>query len=215
MNLRNQFARGVLRWVFLFQTWGMGTSAPASPALPSNPPWLPDRYYVANGCYISATAYLMKLKQLYPDLNGWTANVLLPSGNIHTLAIVRWDTRLFLRDTSIGVAEIHDDVQQSFETAACLRREKGGWHFYPKRRPHSPVERLREIELAARLLGFADPKVICARSATGPVSVLSWKTAGGELAVYEPSHGTAVGPGDVAVADVVTHVFSRFVPATH
>ena len=188
----------------------LATAGVASTAIPSDPPWLPDQHYVANGCYISAMTYIANLLQRYPNVEARTANVVLPSGKLHTVAIVRWENRLYLRDMYIAVAEIRNDLQQSFETALRAWHEKGGRDYYPERRPRSTEERRKEVELAARLLRFAKPQMTYVRSSTGPVKVLWWTTSEGDLAVYEPSVGTAVGPSGVSVADVFTHVIAPF-----
>jgi hypothetical protein len=191
----------------------VATAAAAASGLPPAPPWFRDRQYVANGCYISATAYLVNLRQHYPDVKGRTENVLLPSGKPHTVAVIQWGERLFLRDMFIAVVEIQGNVQHSFECALRSWNEEGGPDYYPERRPRSPEQRQKEVELAATLLRFAKPQVTHIPSSIGPVKVLWWKTSEGDLAVYEPSVGTAVGPSNVLVSDVVIHVLRPLIEA--
>jgi hypothetical protein len=194
MNLLEEIARFVA--LSIFSLCVLGTVVTANGAAidrEPSPPWLPDDCYVANGCYLSAIAYIARLQKLYPGVEARPITVRFPSGKLHTVAAVRWESKTFLRDMYIGVAPLSDDSQLSFDAALAAWKARQGQHAYPERRPHSRTERKQEVELAAKLIAFNKPQIIAADSPNGRVSVLWWRTAEGKLGLYEPSLGTAVG----------------------
>ncbi len=93
----------------------------------------------------------------------------------------------------IGVAPARGDVQLSYDRALSTWRAKGGRHGYSERMARSAAERRAEVETAAHLLATERAEIVSVLSNRGPIPVLAWKTAAGELALYEPTTGTAVG----------------------
>ena len=158
--------------------------------LPSAPPWWPDSYYVKNGCYISAFVYMARLREHYPDTAAETVTVLLSNGTSHTIVTIKWGDRLYLRDPFVGVAAIEGPPQRSFDRALALWRGSEGRHTYDERSLATREERHREIHLAAELIAFAHPEIVLTQYRGQIVTVLSWKTPTGEIALYEPTFGT-------------------------
>jgi len=204
MNLFDEIARSLALPIVSLLVLGSVSMANGEPS----PPWLPDDCYVANGCYLSAIAYIAKLQKLHPGVEARPITVRFASGKLHTVAAVRWENRMFLRDMYIGIAPLGDDSQLSFDTALAAWKEKQGQHAYPERRPRSRTERKREVELAAKLIAFIKPQIIVADSPSGRVSVLWWRTAEGKLGLYEPSLGTAVGESSRPPATVAQQLLA-------
>lgn len=163
------------------------------PSSHGQPPAWPDTACVANGCYVSTAAYLARLRAAYPTVVARAESVRLPSGRWHTVAVVAWERRTYLRDMYIGVAPAHGDVQRSYDRALSMWRAQGGRHGYRERVARSAAERRADVETAAHLLGTEQTEIVSVLSNRGPIPVLAWKTAEGELALYEPTTGTAVG----------------------
>lgn len=163
------------------------------PSSRGQPPAWPDTAFVANGCYISTAAYLARLRAEYPTVVARAESVRLPSGRWHTIAVVAWERRTYLRDMYIGVAPARGDVQRSYDRALSTWRARGGRHGYSERVACSVAERRAEVEAAAHLLATERTEIVSVLSNRGPTPVLAWTTAAGELALYEPTTGTAVG----------------------
>ena len=74
------------------------------------PPVFADAAHVANGCYISAVAYLAKFSTAFPAERGEPAAFVLPSAGgsnqPHTLAIVSWRGEWWARDEYFGVVPL-------------------------------------------------------------------------------------------------------------
>lgn len=174
---------------------------------PAQPPAWPDARYVVNGCYPSTAVYLTKLREHHPDVAARAENVRLTSGRMHTIAVVHWGRETYLRDMFIGIASVKGDVQRSFDEAVSQWRRNGGHHGQRERTGFTSAERWREVQAAAQWMAVLHPQIIQVFSARGPIPVLWWTTADGELALYEPSVGTAVGVTRRTPLAVATELF--------
>jgi hypothetical protein len=173
----------------------------------AQPPLWPDEHPVANGCYISTVVYLAKLRAQHPDVTARAETVRLPTGQQHTIAVVEWGTDVYLRDTFMGVTPARQDVQRSFEAAFAAWRATGNRHDYRPRTISSHAERWRDVEAAAEQLAAHCPQIVPVFSSRGPIPVLCWTTPDGELALYEPGTGTAVGLTRRTPHEVATDLF--------
>ncbi len=173
------------------------------------PPWWPDDRYVANGCYPSTAAYLQKLRQTFPGVVARAATVRLPSGARHTIAVVRWRHRNFGRDLFIGVFPIHAGVQEGFDRALARWTASGGRHGFEPSPTATAVERAQAIQAVAALVAEARPRILCVPVRDGVAEVLTWLTPEGELALYEPTVGTAVGPASFDPTTVARQLLAR------
>jgi hypothetical protein len=185
-----------------------------SPATPAGaPPWLPDSAYVANGCYISATAYVARLIQLDASWRGAPVQVTLPDGSNHTIARVLSPAGEYGRDQYIGVFAIEaGDVQASFTTALDAWKRSGGKHPYRHRMPGSTAQRKQEVQLAKELLPEDGSDVVSVKIPGGTAAILTWRTLQGELAIYEPSFGTALTQAKITPAEFARHVLMSWLP---
>ncbi|MCX6952691.1 MAG: hypothetical protein NTV51_11085 [Verrucomicrobia bacterium] len=173
------------------------------------PPAWPDARVVKNGCYVSTAAYLARLRAEHPAVVARAENVRLPNGRWHTIALVEWERRTYLRDLYLGVAPASGDVQRSFDRAVAAWRARGGSHGYRDEALTSAAACRAEVEAAARLLAGEPTQIVAVLSARGPIPVLIWQTAGGECAFYEPNTGTAVGRGATAPGQALGFVAGR------
>ena len=186
---------------------GCLASAVLAPKSRAQPPAWPDAQPVANGCYISTEVYLARLREQFPEISAHPETVLLPTGQQHTIAVVQWGRHTYLRDMFIGIAPVQHGVQRSFEAALVAWHARGGRHGYAERIVSNSAERWVEVQAAAQLLAARQPQIIPVCSAHGPIPVLCWTTPDGELALYEPSVGTAVGLTRRAPAEVAAELF--------
>jgi hypothetical protein len=194
---------------FAWITFGCLATIVLTPHTRAQPPAWPDAQYIANGCYLSTAVYLAKLREHYPDVTARAETVRLTSGKMHTIAVVEWGHKTYLRDMFIGIASMKGDVQRSFDEALSRWLHNRGQHGRRERNTFTSDERWLEIESAARWIAALRPQVIQVFSGRGPIPVLWWTTARGELALYEPSVGTAVGFTRRAPLEVATELFGR------
>ncbi len=198
--------------LYLLVLWMAQTGVSAAPAKEGSPPWWPDKIYAANGCFLSASAYVARLVSTYPAAKASTQTVEIPSCRGHTIAVVSWNGVKYGRDQYIGVFKIGDgDPQASFEAALRRWRQEKRTHPYPERRPHSMAERRAEVLLARSIMAFAKTELLPVNTPTGVVTVLTWRTPTGELAIYEPTLGTAVGSTAGTVAEATRCLLAQFV----
>lgn len=184
----------LLLTISAFSTPTPATPPPATERTEVSPPWWPDEHFVANGCFVSTSAYLHKLRERYPGVPTRAAHVRLPTGAHHTIAVVHWHNRNYGRDVFLGVFRIRGELQDSFDRAWAAWLSRGGQYGFKEPRVATLAERAQELELAAKILAFAHPTLIHVASKNGLVPLLWWLTPEGDLAVYEPTIGTAFGP---------------------
>jgi hypothetical protein len=192
---------------FTWRTLGCLATFVIAPRSRAQPPAWPDAHHVANGCYLSTTVYLANLHEQYPDVVARAENVRLSSGRMHTIAVVHWGAKTYLRDMFIGIAAVKGDTQCSFDAALSEWRYNGGRHGHRQRTVSTSAERWLDVRAAAQWMAALQPQIIQVFSAHGPIPVLWWTTADGELALYEPSVGTAVGHSRRAPLEVATELF--------
>lgn len=198
------------QFLSLLVLWMAQAGASAAADWPDAPPWWPDQIYAANGCYLSASAYVARLASTYPAADATTYTVEIPSCRKHTIAVVTWNGVKYGRDQYIGVFKIGDsDPQTSF--VATLRRwwQAKRTHRYPEKRPSSIAERHAEVLLARQIMSFAKTELVPVITPTGAVTILTWQTTTGELAIYEPMLGTAVGSTSASVAEAARYLLSQ------
>ena len=100
-------------------------------------------------------------------------------------------------------------MQRSFDEALAEWRARGGRHPYQERHVSTSAERHAEVAAAAELLAGQHPEIIALAGRAGAIPVLSWTTPAGELALYEPSRGTAVGLTQRAPRAVAMQIFGH------
>lgn len=202
------------QFLFTLLLWVARTTAHAESDNASSPPWWPDQIYVANGCFLSASAYLARLKSDHPEVEAMTYTVEIPSCRQHTIVVLDWNGVKYGRDQYLGVFRIGDtDPQTAF--VSTLRRwwQVTKRHPYPERKPGSLKERREEVLLAKRIMSFTKTDLVTVTTRAGTVSVLTWETPTGELAIYEPMLGTAVGTTTGSVSEAAVYLLTQLTPS--
>ena len=169
------------------------------------PPSFPDMVHVANGCYVSAAAYIARFAAAFPAERSEPAAVVLPnadgSSKPHTVAIVSWHGSWWARDEYYGMVDLRspsawpwDPVTITRRIERAFRHRAGGQpRCQPDRVPDGadPREwRLGQIE-AAQMLLPVESRVIWLRSGLDDLPFLFFHRAGdGGFAFYDPGFGT-------------------------
>jgi hypothetical protein len=169
------------------------------------PPVFPDVVHVANGCYISATAYIARFHAAYPAEKSEPAALSLPNadGSVkpHTVAIVSWHGGWWARDEFYGVVNLHAPSSRPWSqplverlTERAFRHRAAG---LPRREPDSQPDgvegiawRMDQIDAARRLLP-TESRVVWLKSGLQETPFLFFRRAeDGGFAVYDPVFGT-------------------------
>ena len=169
------------------------------------PPNFPDMVHVANGCYVSAAAYIARFRAACPAERAEPAAVVLPNADglsrPHTVAIVSWHGSWWARDEYYGLVDLRSPSARPWDPATVTRRIERAFRHraagQPQRQPDrvpdgaDPREwRLGHIE-AARMLLPVESCVIWMRSGLDDLPFLFFRRAeDGGFAVYDPGFGT-------------------------
>ena len=188
--------------------------SPAS-ALQSTPPDFPDIVHVASGCHVSTLAYIARFLAAVPCEHAVPLIVSLEnrdgSRKPHTVALLTWQGRWWCRDEYYGVFSLqravaaHPRPEQlaTWAGARLERQARERWRSADAPRPRLLRSDLpaaageRDLELAAALLPFPTRRFEV-RCGTETFSVLLFRPAANEIAVYEPRHGTCLGVGPIS-----------------
>lgn len=180
-------------------------SARSSASAPNHtPPAYPDAIHVNRGCYVSTAVYLARFNREFPHECAESVTV-APAGfdGRHTIAVLTWNGAWWGRDEFSGVFPLGcdvttapDPVSLSSRAQAVLarvaRRQLGRGAIAGVAGPArlSAGERERDVRMAAALLPFRSR---CYRVRCGHEDrlFLFFQPAAGQIAVYEPTHGTA------------------------
>jgi hypothetical protein len=174
--------------------------------------------HVANGCYVSAAAYIARFTAAYPAERSEPAAVVLPnadgSSKPHTVAIVSWHGAWWARDEYYGTVDLRSPSARPWDPVTVTRRLERAFRHraagQPPRQPDrvpdgaDPQEwRLGQIE-AARMLLPVDGRIIWLRSGFEDLPFLFFRRAGeGGFAVYDPGFGTVQAVSRVSEPDTL------------
>lgn len=205
MNITHTFAnlRGALALAAVF-----ALAHPASAAV--NPPSYPDRAHVSNGCHLSTITYLARLKEQYPAESGepLVIQVVNYDGSVtsHTIALLTWEGQMWCRDEYFGVFRLgckvdarpsHDRLVAKAETMLKQHEQKmmreGGVTPCPV--PPSKMsaeQRTMEVRAMTQFIPFSTT-VYWVHSGKCEVPLAFFRPAPGQVAVYDPQHGTCLG----------------------
>lgn len=179
----------------------------------SAPPAYPDSYHVFNGCHISSVTYLARFTAEFPAEHGHINVAVLRNadGSIkpHSMALVTWQGEWWCRDEYFGVFRLHCPasgapdlrrLERLFEDQAVRVNRR-----QPVRPPEAPDhfsadQRLHDVTAVAAGLPFANT-IFWVHQDKHEVPVVFFRPAPGVVAVYDPTHGTAV--AECALADDV------------
>ncbi len=165
-----------------------------------------DEVHVPNGCYLSAVTFLRKFSAAYPAEHGRVIGF-TPAGwsGGHFVAVVTWQGKWWVRDEYFGVfpANLAVGVQKEEEqfrqaVAASFNRytqeylKRGRLPSIPwDPRKLTSAQRVQGVNAAAGILPF-ESELFWVKSGKTERPFLFFRPADGQIAVYEPSNGTAL-----------------------
>lgn len=182
---------------------------PSAAGRESAPPHFPDTVHVMNGCYVSAAAYLSRLFAAFPAERGEPLIVLARNGDgrrkPHTIALITWQGGWWLRDEYYGVASLRLPVAPQIDAprlaeralAICEKNSVAAVRFRNAAMPQpTPVnltvgQRLSEVLTTASALPH-ESTLYWVRVDGTELPMLYFIPQPGQVAVYDPSHGTAL-----------------------
>jgi hypothetical protein len=165
---------------------------------------------VANGCYVSAVAYLAKFSAAFPAERGEPAAFVLPNADggqkPHTLALISWKGEWWARDEYFGVVPLGCSSATALDPRLAQRRIDAGFRQLSEPRRRRAVElrqktilapasvtsewRFAEIKTAQRLLPFP-AEIHWLTDGRHSIPFLYFRPGGDAFAVYDPGVGTA------------------------
>lgn len=170
----------------------------------SAPPVYPDCEHFHNGCHISAVTYLARFEADFPEERGHPAITALPSANgitkPHTVALVSWRGEWWCRDEYFGVFRLHCPSNKAPDLRGLERHFQDNVSIVARShrvRPLNPdstlsvEQRRRDTTHAAAKLPFPNTLFWVHQGET-EVPLVLFRTGPGEVALYDPAHGTAV-----------------------
>jgi hypothetical protein len=172
---------------------------------PTTPPAFPDEVHVPNGCYLSTAAYLAKFTAAHPAEFASPLTIEPKAyGGPHTVALVSWENRWWIRDEFLGVvsldraadgAGITEQLRRHAQTTLDSRAGKMSKRIRNRLADSADlvaaaVESARDVATGATLLPFPSEqfRVQCADR---EIALLFFCPAPGRVAVYDPLSGTA------------------------
>lgn len=191
---------------------------------PCSPTDYPDTAHVPNGCYLSAITYLKKFSEAHPGEQtrvlgfaprGW--------GGGHFVTLITWHGEWWIRDEYFGIfpvgqqaapavnpAKLDQRAANTFDRQVTVRRKAGQLPILPWLPGKlTEVQKTDSIAAAANWLPFKTEQ-FRVKSATGEMNLLFFRPTPDRIAVYEPSHGTAVAVcAEADMAVIVAAVATR------
>ena len=185
-------------------------AAPATQAGPTSlPPAYPDRAHVSNGCHLSTITYLARYLSEHPTEQGepLVIQVVNFDGTVrsHTIALLSWQGQLWCRDEYFGVftlgcaVEARPSAERLVAKAQEMleRHEKkliraGGITLCPvPPEKMSAEQRTMEVKVMAEIIPFPTT-VYWVHSGKRDIPLAFFRPAAGQIAVYDPQHGTCL-----------------------
>ncbi len=165
-----------------------------------------DEVHVPNGCYLSAVTFLRKFTAAYPAEQGRVVGF-TPAGwsGGHFVAVVTWQGKWWVRDEYFGVfatklaVGVENDEEKFRQAVAASFNRYTQDYLKRSRLPSIPwdpskltsAQRVQGVTAAAGVLPFAS-ELFWVKSGKTERPFLFFRPADGQIAVYEPSSGTAL-----------------------
>ncbi len=173
------------------------------------PPHYPDTAHVFNGCFLSTYAYLTRFADEFPAEQGRPITVCMRNANgqvlPHTIALVSWQGTWWCRDEYFGVFSLDCDATGTPNVALLTPRAERFLDRHAKDALRDPnlerasevphrltsAQRLAAVMTAAKLIPVPHT-IYWVRSGRDEVPVVFFRPGNGQVAVYDPAHGTGV-----------------------
>jgi hypothetical protein len=173
------------------------------------PPAYPDKVHVSNGCHVSTLTYLTKFAAQFPAEKGEPLIIRMLNADgvrrLHTISLITWRGQLWCRDEYFGVFPLDCPVaarpdpeglvrlaREALEGQAQLLIRTAGVTLRPAPPAKmSPAQRSAETAVVAGLVPLAITYQV--RSGNREFPLVFFHPARGQVAVYDPQHGTCVG----------------------
>ena len=170
------------------------------------PPDYPDQHHVTNGCYISAHGYIAKFKTAFPEEQAEPLTILPRRGGLrkpHTVALISWRGRWWLRDENFGIKSVRLPVSPSItperiadrvagicgqDLMTLVQVNSGSSHVASE---FSLEQRLSDVHAAAAIIR-GEAEVYLVHSGATRIPMLYFPLRPGVVAVYDPQYGTAL-----------------------
>jgi hypothetical protein len=194
-------------------TVSRGSSAPLASS--SLPPDYVDQYHVPNGCYISALAYIAKFKTAFPEERAEPLTVVPRRGGSpgepHTVALITWRGRWWLRDEYFGIKSVRLPVSSAITPERIAARVAGicGQDSMTQIQVNNSssdvapelsfTTRMSDVFAAAAVIR-SEAAVYVVHSGAMRIPMLYFQPGPGLVAVYDPTHGTAFARSNTADA---------------
>jgi hypothetical protein len=187
-------------------------SSPAMPATMSAPPCFPDAAQLPEGCFISTLAYLAKFTAAFPEESASSLTI-QPKQHVgpHTVALISWRNRWWVRDQHLGVLSLNQTCDRAIGTVALgaraeaaldararsiakWKRERIAGSLTPSA---AAINALRDVTTAASLLPCTSEQ-FWVKCGSREIPLLFFRPAPGQVAVYDPTVGTATAESTIA-----------------
>jgi hypothetical protein len=180
-----------------------------APSTAAEPPSYPDADHVTNGCHVSTVTFLARFLAEFPAESGHPLVITIPNGDgvvrSHTVSIITWQGALWCRDEYFGVFTLGFDAKSQPDQRRLIHRTESRLNAqaltqirtgHVAARPVPPSQlstavRLHDVTVAARSLPYAT-KVYWVRGGNRDIPVVFFRPAAGQIAVYDPLHGTCL-----------------------
>jgi hypothetical protein len=204
--------------------------------VPPAPPHYPQSTHVYNGCHLSTIAYLARFKAEFPSETGQPLVVMMDNADgsrkAHTIAVITWQHKWWVRDEYFGVCPLGFDFNPEFTAKQINARvvpvlER---HFRAQmgnpRIQHPPVvpeelssaEMQRDVTAAARTIPFPNA-VYWVKVGHQEIPFALFRPTAGQIAVYNPGHGTCLADcgstDDAKVVRAVAALYGYKVESVH
>lgn len=198
-------------------------SARAEAGAASAPPDFPDTTHVPEGCYISTAVYLTKFRAAFPGELAAPVSVRVKHYlGPHTVALVSWSGRWWLRDEFMGVIALDAAVNAGAVSETLRAKAEATLDRRTRLLSKRTRERLtdfgdrivaarnetRDVATAAMLLP-CDSERFWVRCGDREVPMLFFRPAAGVVAVYSPVHGTATAETTITSSRRVVELVAR------
>ena len=198
-------------------------SARAEAGAASAPPDFPDTAHVPEGCYISTAVFVAKFRAAFPEEAAVPATVNVKHYHgPHTVALVSWRGRWWLRDEFMGAVAL--DATVDARVAGETVRVKAEATLDRRTRLLSKRTRERLADAGDRVVAAMDAALDVATAAAllpcnserfwvtcgdREVPMLVFRPAVGVVAVYSPIHGTATAETAITNSGRVVELIAR------
>jgi hypothetical protein len=219
---------GSLALALMLASTIISPAARADAAVPgvsqSAPPSYPDADHVCNGCHLSTIRYLSRFLAEYPAEHGEPLVINMMNADrtrgMHTMALISWHGQAWGRDEYFGVFSLGCRFEKEPDLSRLAACAESAYQQHARRvirmegtprRPDDPeqmsrAQRFQEVTLATRIIPFPS-SIYWLRSGREEFPVAFFRPSGGQIAVYDPLHGTCLAecssPDDVKVVSLV------------